>query len=105
MFGLHETIHNTYGICLWTLLAFLVLIVMIIIAAVHIVKQKNRDDRNEKKRERYAEEMEAANNPAASERQVRYASSDIIRILRMGPARSYHTDSSNCYIHHQRQKA
>ena len=47
MFTLHQTIHDQYGICLWTVLTLVVLAIMVVWAIVHFVKQKKRSDEYE----------------------------------------------------------
>ena len=44
MMALHQSMHASSGVCLWTLLSFVVLGVMVVIAGVHTYKQKKRDD-------------------------------------------------------------
>ena len=48
MFQLHEYVHNTYGYCLWTLLAFLVLAIMLVMAIIHVVRQGRRNEKFDK---------------------------------------------------------
>lgn len=42
MFALHQSLHSQYGICLWTLLAVVVFLIMVVIFVVHVVRQKKR---------------------------------------------------------------
>ena len=51
LFDLHQQIHDTYGMCLWTILAFIVFAIMIVITIIHIAKQKRRDDKFDNKME------------------------------------------------------
>lgn len=44
--SLHERIHSNYGICLWTLLAGIVLALIIVFGIMHIINQKNRKQNN-----------------------------------------------------------
>ncbi|MBQ0018452.1 MAG: hypothetical protein KBS63_04455 [Clostridiales bacterium] len=45
MFQLHEQIHNTYGMCLWTILAFTVLAIMLVMATIHVIRQERRNEK------------------------------------------------------------
>ena len=40
MFALHQSLHSQYGICLWTLLAVIVFLIMVVIFVVHVVRQR-----------------------------------------------------------------
>ena len=51
MFELHQTLHNTYGVCLWTILALIVFAIMLVWTIVHLYKQKRRNDKFEKELE------------------------------------------------------
>ena len=42
MFALHQSLHSQYGICLWTLLAVIVFLIMVVIFVVHVVRQNSR---------------------------------------------------------------
>lgn len=44
MFQFHEYVHNQYGLCLWTVLAFIVFAIMVVIAVIHIIKQGKRNE-------------------------------------------------------------
>ena len=59
MFGLHQTIHSDFGVCLWTVLAILVFLVMVVFFIVHVVKQSKRKHDYEKELEEIAENKEA----------------------------------------------
>ena len=56
VFNLHESMHADSGICLWTLLAFIIFLIIIALAVIHFAFNKKRD--NEAKRE--IEEMRKA---------------------------------------------
>ncbi len=42
MLELHQFLHEQYGICLWTLLAMLVFLIMITILILHLYRQNKR---------------------------------------------------------------
>ena len=44
MSGLHDALHNNYGVCLWTVLAFVVFVIMVIVAFVHVYRQNKKDE-------------------------------------------------------------
>ena len=56
VFNLHEAMHADSGICLWTLLAFIIFLIIVALAIIHFAFNKKRD--NEAKRE--IEEMRKA---------------------------------------------
>ena len=47
VFNLHESIHTNYGLCLWTILAGIVLALVIVFGIVHAINQKNRKHNTE----------------------------------------------------------
>ena len=49
MLELHQSLHAQYGVCLWTLLALLVFLIMVVIFIVHVYKQSRREYKFEKK--------------------------------------------------------
>lgn len=49
VFSLHESMHAQYGICLWTLVAFIIFLIIIALAIVHFMFNRKRD--NEARRE------------------------------------------------------
>lgn len=49
VFSLHESMHAQYGICLWTLVAFIIFLIIIALAVVHFMFNRKRD--NEARRE------------------------------------------------------
>ena len=55
MFELHQALHSQYGICLWTLLAMIVFLIMVVIFIVHLVRQNKREYNFEKEQEEKAE--------------------------------------------------
>ncbi|MCI7248841.1 MAG: hypothetical protein MR492_04575 [Clostridiales bacterium] len=56
VFNLHEAMHADSGICLWTLLAFIIFLIIVALAIIHFAFNKKRD--NEARRE--IEEMRKA---------------------------------------------
>lgn len=62
MFELHQTLHAQSGICLWTLLAIIVFLIMVVILIVHLVKQNRREYKFEKELEKLAETEKAESN-------------------------------------------
>lgn len=58
MFELHQTLHSQYGICLWTLLAMIVFLIMVVIFIIHLVKQNKREYKFEKELEENKAEAE-----------------------------------------------
>ena len=59
MFELHETLHSQYGICLWTLLAMIVFLIIAVIAVLHLYRQNKREYNFEKEMEEKAEAEKA----------------------------------------------
>lgn len=55
MFALHQSLHSQYGICLWTLLAVIVFLIMVVIFVVHVVRQNKRKYSYDRKLEAEAE--------------------------------------------------
>lgn len=55
MFALHQSLHSQYGICLWTLLAVIVFLIMVVIFVVHVVRQRKRKYSYDRKLEAEAE--------------------------------------------------
>lgn len=49
VFNLHEAMHANSGICLWTLLAFIIFLIIIALAIIHFAFNKKRE--NEANRE------------------------------------------------------
>ena len=45
---MHQYFHDTFGFCLWAVLAMIVLIAIVVALVVHIIKQKQRQDKLEK---------------------------------------------------------
>lgn len=41
---MHQYFHTTLGFCLWDVLALIILVVMVAVLAVHIYKQKKRQN-------------------------------------------------------------
>ena len=56
VFNPHEAMHADSGICLWTLLAFIIFLIIVALAIIHFAFNKKRD--NEARRE--IEEMRKA---------------------------------------------
>ncbi|MGI6766259.1 MAG: hypothetical protein ACOX4R_03455 [Lentihominibacter sp.] len=56
MLELHQFLHVQYGICLWTLLAILVFLIMIVIWILHLYRQNKRKHIAETKPGKTAEE-------------------------------------------------
>lgn len=67
MFELHQSLHAQYGICLWTLLAILVFLIMIVIWILHLYRQKKREYDFEKEMENKAKEKTTEENAAIAE--------------------------------------
>jgi len=38
MFALHQTLHASYGVCLWTIIALIILVALIVLASYKIYK-------------------------------------------------------------------
>ncbi len=53
--GFHQSIHLSYGFCLWNLLALIVTAILVVVLVVHAFKQKKR----RKKMEEKLEELQA----------------------------------------------
>lgn len=54
MFELHESLHDDYGICLWTILTIALLVAIAVVLIVHLYRQKRREDKAERDREEIA---------------------------------------------------
>lgn len=59
MFGLHGTLHDSYGVCLWLVLAIVVFVVTVVMAVVHAHKQTKREKDFNDKMSGIVEEQEA----------------------------------------------
>lgn len=42
MFELHQSIHDQYGLCLWTILTIVVFLIFVILWVLHIIRQNRR---------------------------------------------------------------
>lgn len=62
MLELHQTLHAQYGICLWTLLALIVFLIMVVIFILHLYRQSRREYKFEKKLEENAGNAKPADN-------------------------------------------
>ena len=60
MLELHESLHSQYGICLWTLLAMIVLLIMVALWVLHLYRQNKREYNFEKEVEQRDKERRAA---------------------------------------------
>lgn len=69
MLELHQSLHSQYGICLWTLLAMLVFLIMVVIWVLHLYRQNKREYNFEKEMEEKnaAERKELADKAAETE--------------------------------------
>lgn len=59
MFELHQSIHSEYGLCLWTILAIIVFLIMVIFFVVHVIRQRKRKYDYERELEQQAENISA----------------------------------------------
>lgn len=59
MFELHQSIHSEYGLCLWTILAIIVFLIMVVFFVVHVIRQSKRKYDYERELEEQAENISA----------------------------------------------
>lgn len=71
MFELHQSLHMQNGICLWTLMAMIVFLIMVVIWGLHLYRQNKREYNFEKEMENKAEERKAAENAEIAEKAAR----------------------------------
>lgn len=59
MFELHQSIHSEYGLCLWTILAIIVFLIMVVFFVVHVIRQSKRKYDYERELEEQTENISA----------------------------------------------